>query len=62
MWQTCEHMKHNVLHSLQTLAPTSPEYKTGSKPFRQLAANRCLRGFINMSGIDTIFECVCVCV
>ncbi len=36
-------------------------YKTASKPFRQLASNRCLRGFINMSGIDTIFECVSVC-
>lgn len=49
---------------LPTLTPTHPAFVSegGSKPFRQLAANRCLRGFINMSGIDTIFESVTVCV
>lgn len=47
---------------LQTLTPTCPVQNAGSKPFRQLATNRCLRGFINMSGVDTIFESVSACV
>lgn len=41
---------------LQTSAPTCAVQNAVSKPFRQLATNRCLRGFINMSGIDTTFE------
>lgn len=46
---------------LQTLTPTGPACKTNNNPFRQLAANRCLRGFINMSVKDTISECVSMC-
>lgn len=36
--------------------------KAGSKLFGQLGADRCLRGFINMSGIGgpTIFKCLYV--
>lgn len=40
----------------QTVTPTFPVFSSGSKPFRQLAANRCLRGFISVSGIATIPE------
>lgn len=30
---------------------------TGSKPFRQLGTNRCLRGFINMSSFESLSVC-----
>lgn len=50
-----------LLLPLQAQTPTCPSYNADGKSPGQFVTNRCLRGFINMSGIDTIFESVRVC-
>lgn len=54
-----QYISYGCLHLAQT--PTCAAYNADAKSLGQFVANRCLRGFINMSGIDTIFEPVRVC-